>query len=104
MMFSETEDDPCHTGGASRSPASHPWEAGALPRHGAACRLRIECPAVGSRSAWHATPPAWGMSLVRLRSRAAEEAARVAADRGEQRLHIPAPQRLHANRNNRRLA
>jgi len=42
--------------------------------------------------------------LLRLRSRAAEEAAREAADQGEQRLHIPAPQRLHANRNNRRLA
>ena len=41
--------------------------------------------------------------LLRLRSRAAEEAAREAADRGEQRLHFPAPQRPHANRNNRRL-
>ena len=42
--------------------------------------------------------------LLRLRSRAAEEAAREAADRGEQRLHFPAPQRVDANRNNRRLA
>jgi hypothetical protein len=42
--------------------------------------------------------------LVRLRSRAAEEAARQAADRGERRLHFPAPQRLDANRTNRRLA
>jgi len=41
--------------------------------------------------------------LVRLRSRAAEEAARDAADRGEQRLHFPAPQRPHANRTKRRL-
>ena len=41
--------------------------------------------------------------LVRLRSRDAEEAARDAAYRGEQRLHFPAPQRPHANRNNRRL-
>ena len=42
--------------------------------------------------------------LLRLRSRAAEEAAREAADQGEQRLHFPAPQRPHSNRNNRRLA
>jgi len=42
--------------------------------------------------------------LVRLRSRAAEEAACEATDRGEQRLHFPAPQRVDANRNNRRLA
>ena len=42
--------------------------------------------------------------LVRLRSRAAEVAEREAADRGEQRLHFPAPQRVDANRNNRRLA
>ncbi len=42
--------------------------------------------------------------LVRLRSRAAEEAEREAADRGEQRLHFSAPQRVDANRNNRRLA
>jgi len=45
-----------------------------------------------------------GAGLVRLRSRAAKDHAREAADRGEQRLHIPAPQRPHANRNNRRLA
>lgn len=42
--------------------------------------------------------------LLRLRSRAAEEAARDAADRGERLLHLPAAQRLHANRTNRRLA
>ena len=42
--------------------------------------------------------------LMRLRSRAAEEAARDAADRGERLLHFPAPQRLHANRTNRRDA
>jgi len=42
--------------------------------------------------------------LVRLRSRAAEEAAREAADRGDLRLQFPAPQRVDANRNNRRLA
>jgi len=42
--------------------------------------------------------------LVRLRSRAAEEAAREAADQGERGLHFPGPQRLHANRTNRRPA
>ena len=42
--------------------------------------------------------------LVRLRSRAAEEAARDAAEQGERGLHLPAPQRLHANRTNRRPA
>jgi hypothetical protein len=42
--------------------------------------------------------------LMRLRSRAAEEAARDAADRGERLLHFPAPQRLHANRTTRRDA
>ena len=42
--------------------------------------------------------------LVRLRSRAADEAAREAADQGERGLHLPAPQRLHANRTNRRPA
>ena len=42
--------------------------------------------------------------LLRLRSRAAEEAAREAADRGERLLHFPAPQRVHANRTNRRPA
>jgi hypothetical protein len=42
--------------------------------------------------------------LVRLRSRAAEEAAREAADQGERLLHFPAPQRRHANRTNRRPA
>ena len=42
--------------------------------------------------------------LLRLRSRAAEEAARDAADRGERLLHFPATQRLHANRTNRRDA
>ena len=42
--------------------------------------------------------------LVRLRSRAAEEAVREAADQGDRLLHFPAPQRPHANRNNRRLA
>ena len=42
--------------------------------------------------------------LLRLRSRAAAEAARDAADRGERLLHFPAAQRLHANRTNRRLA
>ncbi len=42
--------------------------------------------------------------LLRLRSRAAEEAARDAADRGEPVLHFPATQRLHANRTNRRDA
>ena len=42
--------------------------------------------------------------LVRLRSRAAEKAARDAADRGERLLHFPATQRLHANRTTRRDA
>ena len=42
--------------------------------------------------------------LLRLRSRAAEEAAREAADQGERDLHFPTPQRLHANRTNRRPA
>ncbi len=42
--------------------------------------------------------------LVRLRSRAAEEAAREATDGGERLLPFPAPQRLHANRTNRRPA
>ena len=42
--------------------------------------------------------------LLRLRSRAAEEAARDAADRGERPLHFAATQRLHANRTTRRDA
>ena len=42
--------------------------------------------------------------LLRLRSRAAEEAAREAADQGERLLPFSAPQRLHANRTNRRPA
>jgi len=42
--------------------------------------------------------------LLRLRSRAAEEAAREAADRGDHALHFLAPQRVDANRTNRRLA
>jgi hypothetical protein len=42
--------------------------------------------------------------LLRLRSRAAEEAARDAADRGERLLHFPVAERLHANRTNRRPA
>ena len=42
--------------------------------------------------------------LLRLRSRAAEEAARDAADRGERLLHFPAAQRLHANPTTRRDA
>jgi hypothetical protein len=42
--------------------------------------------------------------LLRLRSRAAAELARDAADRGERLLHFPATQRLHANRTNRRDA
>jgi len=42
--------------------------------------------------------------LLRLRSRAAEEAARETSDQGERRLHFPAPQRLHANRTTRRPA
>jgi hypothetical protein len=42
--------------------------------------------------------------LLRLRSRAAEEAAREAADQGERLLPFSTPQRLHANRTNRRPA
>ena len=42
--------------------------------------------------------------LLRLRSRAGEEAARDSADRGERLLHFPARERLHANRTNRREA
>ena len=42
--------------------------------------------------------------LVRLRSRAAEEAAREAADLGERALPFSAPQRPYANRTNRRPA
>jgi hypothetical protein len=42
--------------------------------------------------------------LLRLRSRAAEELLRDAADRGERLLHFSATQRLHANRTNRRDA
>jgi hypothetical protein len=42
--------------------------------------------------------------LLRLRSRAAAEAARDAADRGERVLHFQAPQRVDANRTNRRDA
>ncbi len=42
--------------------------------------------------------------LLRLRSRAAAEAARDTADQGERLLHFPAPQRLHANRTTRRDA
>lgn len=42
--------------------------------------------------------------LLRLRSRAAEDLARDAADRGERLLHFPARQRRHANRTNRRDA
>lgn len=42
--------------------------------------------------------------LARLRSRAAEDISRDAADRGERLLHFPATQRLHANRTTRRLA
>jgi hypothetical protein len=43
-------------------------------------------------------------ALLRLRSRAAEELARDAADRGERLLHFSATQRPHANRTNRRDA
>jgi hypothetical protein len=39
--------------------------------------------------------------MLRLRSRAAEEAARDSADCGERLLHFSATQRLHANRTNR---
>ena len=42
--------------------------------------------------------------LLRLRSRAAEDLARDAADHGERLLHFPATQRLHANRTTRRDA
>jgi hypothetical protein len=42
--------------------------------------------------------------LLRLRSRAAEEAARDSADCGERLLHFSSTQRLHANRTNRRDA
>ena len=42
--------------------------------------------------------------LLRLRSRAAEEAAREAVDQGERLLPFPVPQRVHANRTKRRLA
>ena len=42
--------------------------------------------------------------LLRLRSRAAEEAAREAADWGERALPFPPPQRPYANRTNRRPA
>ena len=41
---------------------------------------------------------------LRLRSRAAAEAARDAADQGERLLHFPPPQRRHATRTNRRDA
>ncbi len=44
------------------------------------------------------------LTEMRLRSRAAEEAARDAADRGERLLHFPAPQRVDANRTTRRDA
>jgi hypothetical protein len=42
--------------------------------------------------------------LLRLRSRAAAEAARGTAHRGERLLPFPATQRLHANRTTRRVA
>ena len=42
--------------------------------------------------------------LLRLRSRAAAEAARDAANRGERLLHFPARQRRHANPSIRRDA
>lgn len=42
--------------------------------------------------------------LLRLRSRAAEEAVRDGADQGDRLLHFQAAERLHANRTNRRLA
>ena len=42
--------------------------------------------------------------LLRLHSRAAEEVARQAADRGERLLPFPAAQRRHANRTTRRDA
>jgi hypothetical protein len=42
--------------------------------------------------------------LLRLRSRTGVETARDAADRGERLLHFSAPQRVDANRTNRRVA
>jgi len=42
--------------------------------------------------------------LLRLRSRTAEETTPDAADRGERLLHFSAPQRVDANRTNRRVA
>ena len=42
--------------------------------------------------------------LLRLRSRAAVDLGRDAADHGEQLLHFPARERLHANRTTRRDA
>ena len=42
--------------------------------------------------------------LLRLRSRTAEETARVVPDRGERLLHFSPPQRVDANRTNRRVA
>ena len=42
--------------------------------------------------------------LLRLRSRAAEEATRETADQGERLLHFPAPERRHANPTRRRPA
>ena len=42
--------------------------------------------------------------LLRLRSRTAEETTGVAADREERLLHFSAPQRVDANRTNRRVA
>jgi hypothetical protein len=42
--------------------------------------------------------------LLRLRSRAAQEAASESADCRERLLHFSATQRLHANRTNRRDA
>jgi hypothetical protein len=41
---------------------------------------------------------------MRLRSRAAEQFPREAADRGERLLHFPGDQRRHANRTNQRDA
>ena len=42
--------------------------------------------------------------LLRLRSRTAEETVRDAAHRRERLLHFSAPQRVDANRTNRRVA
>jgi hypothetical protein len=42
--------------------------------------------------------------LLRLRSRTAEETTHNAADPGERLLHFSAPQRVDANRTNRRVA